>query len=219
MARKDAPVAVLAGTPVDTEMGAKVLRAHGLSPINCPVSYHPLEQASFQVKSPEEKRGILGRILRQAMEQGCESALIYCNSLSGAVDFSALSSELRLPIVTPMDAYREIAPSWSRLAVIAYNGQALAGIDTAMVRMNPNLLLQPAGVPQVTLDIESGLAPEEIIRRNHLDVLLHYFEACGCEALVIGCTHFPYLTEALRRFTKLPLLDPAETMIRLLLEA
>ena len=219
MAKEDAPVAVLAGTPVDTEMGAKVLRDHGLTPFSCPVSHHPLEQAAFQVKSPEEKRETLRRILLQAMEQGCRSAFIYCNSLSGSVDFPSLSSELNLPIITPMDAYGEIAQSWSRLAVIAYNGQALAGIDTAMIRANPKLLLQPAGIPQVTLDIEAGLPPEEIILRNHLDTLLRYFEACGCEALVIGCTHFPYLTEGLRGFTVLPLLDPAETMIRLLLKA
>ena len=41
-----------------------------------------------------------------------------------------------------------------------------------------------------------------------------YFEACGCEALVLGCTHFPYLTEAMRGYTRLPLLDPAEEMVR-----
>ena len=79
------------------------------------------------------------------------------------------------------------------------------------------LLLQPAGIPAVTLDIEAGIAPEEIIRRNHLDALLQYFEACGCEALVLGCTHYPYVADALRAYTDLPLLDPAEEMLRLLL--
>ena len=58
---------------------------------------------------------------------------------------------------------------------------------------------------------------EEIIRRNHLDLLLRYFEECGCEALVLGCTHFPYVSEALRNCTSLPLIDPAEDMVRLLL--
>ena len=45
---------------------------------------------------------------------------------------------------------------------------------------------------------------------------MSYLEACGCEALVLGCTHFPYLTAALRAYTALPLLDPAEEMVRLL---
>ena len=217
MTTQDRPVAVLAGTPVDTEMGAEVLRRRGLTPLNCPGSRHAVEQAPFQVQSAEEKRDVLTGILRGAMERGCGSAFIYCNSLSGSADFPALSRELGLRIVTPMDAYGKIARQYRRLAVIAYNGQALAGIDTAMVRANPGIILLPAGTPTVTLDIEQGLEPDEIIRRSHIDALARWFEACGCEALVLGCTHFPYVADALRAYTDLPLLDPAEEMLRLLL--
>ena len=73
----DRPVAVLAGTPVDTEMGAEVLRRHGLEPLCCPVSRTPPEQAAFQVRPAEEKRAELTGILRSAMAQGCGSAFIY----------------------------------------------------------------------------------------------------------------------------------------------
>ena len=214
MQMTDKPVAVLAGTPVDTQMGADVLAAHGIKAVNCPVSRHPLEQAAFQVKTKEEKHAALRVILRGAMEDGCGSAFIYCNSLSGSADFPALSEELGIRIVTPMDAYGILARRYRRLGVVAYNGQALAGIDTAMVRANPDILLQSAGIPEVTIDIEKGIAPEEIIRRRHLKQLMAYLEACGCEGLVLGCTHFPYLTEALRGYTSLPLLDPAEEMVR-----
>ena len=216
MSVTEKPVAVLAGTPVDTEMGVRVLREHGIAALNCPVSRYPLEQAAFQVKSRAEKQAALRAILRGAMERGCGSAFIYCNSLSGSADFPALAGELGIRIVTPLDAYGLYAKQYARLAVIGYNGQALAGIDTAMVRANSKLILLPAGTPTVTFDIEEGLDPDEIIRRNHIDALLDYFEVCGCEALVLGCTHFPYLTEALGRYTKLPLLDPAEEMVRLL---
>ena len=212
----DKPVAVLAGTPVDTQMGADVLRAHGLEPRSFPVSRHPLEQAAFQVKSKEEKHAALTEILRQAMDSGCGSAFIYCNSLSGSADFPVFSRELGIRIVTPMDAYGTIARQYRRLGVVAYNGQALAGIDTAMVRANPALVLLPGGTPTVTFDIEEGLDPDAIIRRNHIDALLRYFEDCGCEALVLGCTHFPYLTKVLGAYTGLTLLDPAEEMVRLL---
>lgn len=217
MSLTEKPVAVLAGTPVDTEMGAEVLRRHGLEPLCCPVSRYPLEQAAFQVRPAEEKRAVLTRMLLSAMEQGCESAFIYCNSLAGAADFPSIEAELGIRIVTPMSAYGIYARDYSRLAVVAYNGQALAGIDTAMVSVNPGLMLFPAGTPEVTLDIEAGMDPDDIIRRNRLDALIQYFEACGCEALVLGCTHFPYLSRALRAYTRLPLLDPAEKMVRLLL--
>ena len=41
-------------------------------------------------------------------------------------------------------------------------------------------------------------------------------DGCGAEALVLGCTHFPYFKEALAARTALPLVDPAEEMLRLL---
>ena len=212
------PVAVLAGTPVDTQMGADVLLAHGITPMPFPLSRYPQEQAYFQVQPQAEKQARLREILRGAMEQGCGSAFVYCNSLSGAVDFPALAEELGLKIVTPMDAYGAIAKVHSKLAIIAYNAQAMMGQDIAMMRANPDIIMLHASVAQVAIDIERGYAPEEIIRRNHLDMLTAYFEACGCEALVLGCTHFPYVSEALSRCTRLPLLDPAEDMVRILLE-
>ena len=211
------PVAVLAGTPVDTQMGAEVLEAHGITPMNFPLSRIPPEQAYFQVQSPEKKRERVLGILREAMDKGCGSAFVYCNSLSGAVDFAPLSEELGLKIVTPMDAYGSIARAHKKLAIIAYNAQAMVGQDTAMMRANPDITMLTASVSQVAIDIEAGYAPEEILRRNHLDLLMRYFEACGCEALVLGCTHFPYVSEALRAITRLPLIDPAEDMVRILI--
>ena len=212
------PVAVLAGTPVDTQMGADVLSAHGITPMVFPVSRYPQEQAYFQVQPQAEKKARIAGILRDAMAQGCGSAFIYCNSLSGAVDFTELSAELGLKIVTPMDAYGRIAKQYAKLAIIAYNAQAMVGQDIAMMRANPDIIMLHSSVSRVAIDIEAGLSPEEIIRRNHLDLLMRYFEACGCEALVLGCTHFPYVSAALGAYTRLPLLDPAEDMVRILLE-
>ena len=212
-------VAVMAGTPVDTKMGADFLAAKNpsLEIISYPLSPDPITQTVWQFSSDENKRARMVQVFDELEAQGIRHFFIYCNSLSGSADFPALSRELGIRIVTPMDAYGMIARQYRRLGVVAYNGQALAGIDTAMVRANPGILLQPAGIPEVTIDIEKGLAPDEIIRRRHLDTLMAYLEACGCEALVLGCTHFPYLTDALRAYTALPLLDPAEEMVRQLL--
>ena len=40
--------------------------------------------------------------------------------------------------------------------------------------------------------------------------------AVRVDAVVLGCTHFPYFKEALAARTGLPLVDPAEEMLRLL---
>ena len=76
-------------------------------------------------------------------------------------------------------------------------------------------LLGACMLPAV-LSIEQGEDPAELVERHHLPELAEWFSRCGMEALVLGCTHFPYFREALARRTSLPLIDPAEEMIRLL---
>ena len=212
------PVAVLAGTPVDTGMGADVLKTHGIRPMPYPVSRDPVEQACFQVRPPEEKYQMLRRILQTAMKEGCESVFVYCNSLSGSVRFPILAEELGLKIVTPMDVYGKLAGMYGKIAVMAATSQALAGQEHVMLNANPRILVFSAAMLPVVLDIEAGLAPEEVIRRNHLDTLARYFERNGCEALLLGCTHFPYFMEALAACTSLPVIDPAEEMVAMLLK-
>ena len=166
MSHLEHPVAVLAGTPVDTKMGADVLTAHGIVPLMYPVSSDPREQNYFQVLSLEEKHKVLRGLLTGAMAHGCESAFIYCNSLSGSVYFPALAEELGLKIVTPMDVYGALAVRYSKLAIIAANSQALAAQHGVMTRANPRILTMCADLLPVVLDIEARYTPEEIVRRN-----------------------------------------------------
>ena len=68
----------------------------------------------------------------------------------------------------------------------------------------------------MVLSIEAGEPPEELVARHRLPELADWFAAQGAEALLLGCTHFPYFKEALSRRTRLPILDPAQEMLRLL---
>ena len=70
----------------------------------------------------------------------------------------------------------------------------------------------------VVLSIEAGQPPEELVECHRLPELAEWFRLSGMEALVLGCTHFPYFKEALARRTSLPLIDPAEEMVRKITE-
>ena len=199
------PIAVLAGTPVDTRMGVDVLSAAGLSGVPFPISPDPREQTAFQISSPAEKHCTALAILDQARAQGCRKAFVYCNSLSASVDFDALARETGMRIVTPLHVYRNLAPRYHALAFIAANAQGLAGIERVLLDANPALDTLSAGAP-----------PKELVQRHRLAELCDWFAACGMEALVLGCTHFPYFKEALARRTSLPLIDPAAEMLALL---
>lgn len=210
------PIAVLAGTPVDTQMGVDVLSAAGLSGAPFPISPDPREQTAFQISSPAEKHRTALAILNRAQAQGCRKAFVYCNSLSSSVDFDALARETGMRIVTPLQVYRTLAPQYRSLAFIAANAQGLAGIERVLLDANPGLdTLSTAALP-VVLAIEAGLPPEELVQRHRLAELADWFADCGMEALLLGCTHFPYFKEALARRTSLPLIDPAAKMLELL---
>lgn len=210
------PIAVLAGTPVDTQMGVDVLSAAGLSGAPFPISPDPREQTAFQISSLAEKHRTALAILNRAQAQGCRKAFVYCNSLSASVDFDALARETGMRIVTPLQVYRTLAPQYRSLAFIAANAQGLAGIERVLLDANPGLdTLSTAALP-VVLAIEARLPPEELVQRHRLAELADWFADCGMEALLLGCTHFPYFKEALARRTSLPLIDPAAKMLELL---
>lgn len=210
-------IAVLAGTPVDTQMGVDVLAARRLSGAAFPLAGDPRQQTAFQYAPPEERHRAVRSVLDRARAAGCGRAFVYCNSLSGAVDFPALAAETGMRIVTPLDVYRRLAPRYRRLAVIAANAQGLSGIEGVLLAANPALELAGAGVLAVVESIEAGVPPAQVVEHHHLAALAGWFSACGMEALLLGCTHFPYFKAALAERTDLPLIDPAEEMVRLLL--
>ena len=213
---KDRAIAVLAGTPVDTRMGVDVLAGAGLMGQPFPLAGDPRQQTAFQISNQAEKTAVVRRVLEQAAEQGCTQAFVYCNSLSSAVDFGPLAAETGLRIVTPLDVYRQLAPRHRRLGLIAANAQGLAGIERALLSAAPGLDLLGACALPVVLSVEQGVPPEELVEAHRLPELANWFQRCGMEALVLGCTHFPYFKEALARRTTLPLIDPADEMLRLL---
>lgn len=164
----DGPIAVLAGTPVDTRMGVEYLTDRGLPGLAFPVSDGPREQTAFQHAPAEEKQRRAREILEAAGSQGCRRAFVYCNSLSGAVDFPALAEETGLRIVTPLDVYRLLAPRYHRLAVIAANAQGLSGIEGVLLQANPQLDLLGACSLPVVLSVEAATEPSRLVEQHHL---------------------------------------------------
>ena len=151
------PIAVLAGTPVDTRMGVAYLEERGLPGVPFPLSRGPREQTAFQHAPAADKRRQALAVLRGAMAQGCRRAFVYCNSLSAAVDFPGLAEETGMRIVTPRDVYRRLAPCYRALGVIAANAQGTAGIERTLLTANPALTLRSTGLlPVARPSTQSG---------------------------------------------------------------
>lgn len=207
-------IAVIAGTPVDTQMGMDLLVQNGYEQISgYSVSENPVQQTKFQTSNPDEQFQTMFELLRQIRSKGVSKVLVYCNSLSGTVDFETLGDQTGLSIVTPLQVYRDLAKDYDRLAVLSANAQGLAGIEHVCIQNNPSIILTNHSSINLVEAIEEGASPETIIEKYHLGELMAYFSKLNVEAVLLGCTHFPYLLPQLEKTVEIPIINPAKKLI------
>lgn len=218
-------IAVIAGTPVDTQMGVDYLNKKdpNIQTIYLPLEDNPRACHVFQMKTDEEKHVQMKAHFEKGLEMGAEAFFIYCNSLSAAFDFKSLSKELNVPCVTPLDAYKKLAKDYNCCGLIAANNQATAGIEKAFTLENPSCYILGSGLLFLVEEIEKGFrnegpdfTPDSIVEIHSLKKLCDFYKDNGAQCLILGCTHFPYIHKALESVSDLPLIDPADIMFSLL---
>lgn len=210
------PIIVMAGTPVDTQMGMDCLSTQGLPGVFCPISEDPNQQTAFQISSTEEKIDTVVSLLCAAQREHGAKKPSLRNSPFRRAGFPVRCPGNRLEDRHAAGRLPALAPKYHSLAVIAANAQGTAGIERTLLSANPDLTLRSTGLLPVVLGIEAGEDPDTLVKQNRLPELVNWYQALGAEALVLGCTHFPYFKEALLRQIHLPVIDPAEEMLRLL---
>ena len=209
-------IAVIAGTPTDTQMGVDLLQKYGKAAKGYYVSKTPQEQSLLQVVYPEKLEHLVRQVMTTAKEQGAEVLYVYCNSLAAAVDLKKLAKELSMLLITPLMVYEKMGAHYQALGVIAANNQSTHGIERAIQTENPSVHVIGTGMLKLVDAVEEGAAPDEIILRYQLSSLLHFYKNAGCEAVILGCTHFSYFYDALREISSLPVIDPGYEMMRML---
>ena len=207
-------IAVMAGTPIDSKLGESLLNSYGYNDIVLvPISNNPVEQTTFQSLNDSEREKIIVEIIEQLKEKNCEVIFVYCNSLSSVVDFDRLAIEHNIKIVTPMQMYRNLGLEYKYLAVMAANSHGLTGVENNLYVSNPSLRVLGLSMLELVKAIEEENRPEKIVKDFNFEVLFNYFEQTKVEAVVLGCTHFPYIKKELETITKLPIIDVGVFMI------
>lgn len=207
-------IAVMAGTPIDSKLGENLLNSYGYNDIVLvPISNNPVEQTTFQSLNDSEREKIIVEIIEQLKEKNCEVIFVYCNSLSSVVDFDRLSTEYNIKIVTPMQMYRNLGLEYKYLAVMAANSHGLTGVENNLYVSNPSLCVLGLSMLELVKAIEEENSPEKIVKDFNFEVLFNYFEQTKVEAVVLGCTHFPYIKKELEKITNLPIIDVGVFMI------
>ena len=215
-------IAVIAGTLIDTEMGAKIIRENGMDAISVPMSKTCEEQASMQYFSKDKLEEIFSNQLQNARENGAEKTFLYCNSLSCAVDYKRVQSELDMEIISPLDIYKELPDGANNVVVLAANGLAAYSIEKIIREADSKRNVMAIGWIPLVQAIESGASPEEIVEQMNIVGLIKFIEGIKSEkfkpdSILLGCTHYPYIKEELKKHTELKIIDPTEEMLKKLM--
>lgn len=208
-------IAVMAGTLVDTQMGVDLLknRCPEYIPISYPTASNPREQNAFQLGTLEHRIQTVRTLIQDAKNEDAKALFVYCNSLSGSLDFKMLCQEEQIPLITPLAAHQDNVRNKKRIGLIAANNQSLHGLESAMFEANPNCDILGLSLLPMVVAIEQQLAPETILKEFALSTALDYFYQNHVDCVALGCTHFSYIFEALQKISHLPIFNPDDAMI------
>jgi glutamate racemase len=209
-------IGVIAGTKIDTRFGVDFLKSKFIKSIGSPISQTPQEQTALQALKREELTAIVFDNIIRLKKKGASSILIYCNSLSGAIDLEGIRKRVGINIVTPLEIYEDIALAHNIFGLIAANCQSAANIERTILRKNRNAIVIGVGNLNIVNDIERKVLPGEIIKKHRIKEICSIFNSLKTEQIILGCTHFPYFYEELKKKTDAALFEPSEEMVKLL---
>ena len=211
-------VGVVAGTPVDTKMGVDFLSNNGVESIGYPISKNAKDQSKLQLLSKDILYKEVIELVKKAKVDGINIIFVYCNSLSAAVDMERVSKETDIPIITPFYAYTDFGRAYSSLLVLAANGQSCGKIEGILEASNDNIKIWSLSSLPLVEEIETGDLDINVYLKLNLDIILQWAQLNKIEGIILGCTHFPYISNILKEKTTIPILDPAEKMLEKMLE-
>ena len=210
-------IALIAGTPFDTQMGMDFLKSQGYDSKAYPISKTPDEQSELQVLYPDKLEKIVIEKIKEIKDSKINNIYVHCNSLSGAVNMDKLKEEYEINIITPLQIYREMANQFNTIGVLAANNQSTFGIERTIQKENPKSYVIGVGILPLVNAIEKSLPPKDIVKNFALENIVNFFIKNNCEAIILGCTHFPYLYEELQAISSIKIIDPAMEMIKKLI--
>ena len=166
-------------------------------------------------KTPQEVYDLTSRVVEILLDKGCKAIVIACNTAT-SVAVQGLREKYHLPIIGVEPAVKPAAllPGSGRVAVMA-TPVTLRQPKFEQLKQTyaPDALLLPC--PGLMECVEAGE-----VEGDHLHALLQELlrpcEGENIKAVVLGCTHYPFLRKAIRPFfaPEIPLMDGGEGVAR-----
>lgn len=206
-------IGVIAGTPIDTQMGVDLLKRHDLTGIGFPLGKDPQEMSCLMILRGDVLTEKTVEAIGGLKAQGARAVLIYCNSLSAAIDLKKVRDSVGIPVITPLDVYTSVARRYQRVGVLAANCESTAGIEKVMQQANSSLFTLGVGILPAVYAVEAKTTPSELVEKVGLAKIVQGLVQAGAEAIILGCTHFPYFARELQALCPVSVIDPGEEMV------
>lgn len=135
--------------------------------------------------------------------QGAKYVVIACNTATVA-GIEMAKKRYNVPVIGPVaeGAKKAVQSSANqKIGLIATEGTVKSnGYQNAIRELNPQAEVVAVAAPKLVTLVESGVfeGPElEAALREYVSPIME----AGCDSIILGCTHFPFLTEAIRQFS------------------
>jgi glutamate racemase len=135
------------------------------------------------------------------LAKGIKLLVVACNT-SSAVALATIARDTIVPVIGVIEPGARAAAAASRngrIGVIGTEATIASGAYTrALQQIRPGIEIYTRACPLLVPLVEEGWTENEIAERT----VVHYLEslkASGIDTLLLGCTHYPLLTDLFRR--------------------
>ncbi|MDX2283724.1 MAG: glutamate racemase [Bacteroidia bacterium] len=181
------------------------------------IYYADSARCPYGPRPAAEIRQFSGEITRWLLDRGCKLIVVACNTATAAA-ISWLREQFEVEFVGMEPAVKPAAAHTrtGHIGILATRGTfGGAHFQRAVERF-------AAGVE---VHVQPGDGLVELVEQGRLDgpeteaLLRRYLEpmlGAGCDQIVLGCTHYPFLLPAIRRIAgpEVQLIDPAPAVAR-----
>jgi glutamate racemase len=169
-------------------------------------------------KSPETVQRYAAELAGMLMQKNAKALVVACNTVS-SVALPLLIKKFSVPVIGVIEPGARAALQATRnrhIGVIGTRATIRSGAyERALRAADNNVRVSSRACPLLVPLIEEGLLDDDVTDR----MIMRYLEpllADGIDTLVLGCTHYPLLTDAIARMLKrqVMLVDSAQNCAR-----
>ena len=191
----------------------RVIERHGDLPV---VYLGDTARVPYGDKEPEEIRHIANEVVPWLCGQGVSTVLVACNT-TNSLAMDIVEDRAGVPSLGLIEAAAHMIKE-SCVGVLATPATAKSNAYQNYIKaMKPKTIVYEKGCPELVPLIESGSFQDKSLRRIlelHINPLLKK----QVEAIVLGCSHYPFLLPLLRELipSKIRLIDPSLGLAQML---